>query len=73
MLNDVNTLVAIQQERYAGFVKQSAARRLLAAAQPTTAQRAGAASKFTGLNPAAAIYGLLLNALQTRMRMLRPS
>lgn len=73
MLNDVNTLAAIQQERYNGFVNQAATRRLLADAQPTNTQRRGTAGKFSGLNPAAAIYGLLLNALQTRMRALRPS
>jgi len=73
MLNDVNTLATIQQERYNGFVQQAATRRLLAGSQPTTAQRAGTASKVSGLNPAAAIYGLLLNALQTRMRALRLS
>ena len=73
MLNDVNTLAAIQQERYNGFVNQAATRRLLAAWQPTNVQRAWTASTFAKLNPAAAIYGLLLNALQTRMRALRPS
>ncbi len=73
MLNDVNTLTTIQQERYNGFVKQAAMLRLLPVQKRTSKARQAVASSATAAQTATTFYGLLLSALQTRIRALRPS
>lgn len=73
MLNDVNTLTTIQQERYNGFVKQAAMLRLLPVHKRTSKAHQTVISSTTPAQTATTFYGLLLSALQTRIRALRPS
>ena len=73
MLNDVNTLTTIQQERYNGFVKEAAMLRLLPGQKRAGTSRKAVASSARPAQTATTFYGLLLNALQTRIRALRPS
>lgn len=73
MLNDINTLTTIQQERYNGFVNEAATLRLLQRRQRISTPRKAVASSSTPARTATTFYGLLLSALQTRIRALRPS
>ena len=73
MLNDINTLTTIQQERYNGFVNEAATLRLLPGQKRTGTPRKAVASSATAAKAATTFYGLLLSALQTRIRALRPS
>lgn len=73
MLNDINTLTTIQQERYNGFVKQAAMLRLLPVQKRTDKAHQAVASSSTPAQTTSTFYGLLLSALQTRIRALRPS
>ena len=73
MLNDINTLTTIQQERYNGFVNEAATLRLLQRRQRISTRRKAVASSATPGQTVTTFYGLLLSALQTRIRALRPS
>ncbi len=73
MLNDINTLATIQQERYNGFVNEAATLRLLPRRQRSSTPRQAMAGSSSAAKPTMTFYGLLLNTLQTRIRALRPS
>lgn len=73
MLNDINTLTTLQRERYDGFVREAAIRRLFRQQKSVEKSRQPAGKHSASANGAPSFYELFLRALQARIRTVRLS